>query len=81
MRRSLSMANTKAVKLSAVTTDQLFAGREAAMSRIQEVNLSVNDTLVFTIGDLEWDNWDRRNERAIVADKDECVSNFTVLAA
>lgn len=44
-------------------------GVEAAKQRIKEANLD-GKTLVSEIHQHDWDNWDKRNEDALVADKD-----------
>lgn len=74
------MADEKALgqSVALLADDQLAAGVEAAMVRIKEVGLEVSQTLVYSIDQESWDNWDKLNEVAL-ATSDEDVEAGALL--
>lgn len=74
------MADEKALgqSVALLADDQLAAGVEAAMVRIKEVGLEVSQTLVYSIDQKSWDNWDKVDEVALVT-SDEDVEAGTLL--
>ena len=74
------MADEKALgqSVALLADDQLAAGEEAAMVRIKEVGLEVSQTLVYSIDQESWDNWDKLNEVAL-ATSDEDVEAGALL--
>lgn len=67
------MADEKALgqSVALLADDQLTAGVEAAMVRIKEVGLEVSQTLVYSIDQESWDNWDKLNEVALATSEED----------
>lgn len=67
------MADEKALgqSVALLADDQLAAGVEAAMVRIKEVGLEVSQTLVYSIDQESWDNWDKLNEVALATSEED----------
>lgn len=65
------MSTAAAYKQPAViaTEDELKLGVQLASLRILEVSEKLNVTLIDTISDDDWKNWDASDEKALVADK------------
>lgn len=64
------MANVMEKTSSVETTDVMSKAVQDAMARVAEVGGLAGNTLVDSISDEAWKNWDASREIALVADKD-----------